>query len=114
MLHPGKYHDTDASTMAGAIEAAFVDQWPLFNPDLPPHPTEEQLDAMRLLFVAVAQGVVQHLRDHPEAFTLAVANTSHSHSGGAHVHGDGSHSHSGGSHSHPTSIAAITAQETTV
>lgn len=112
MLHPGKHNDTAGTTMAGAIEAAFVNQWPLFNPDLP-LPNEEQLAPIRLFFVAVAQGVVQHLRDHPEAFTLAVSSTSHTHSGGAHVHGDGSHSHSGGSHSHPASVTQITAQETT-
>ena len=68
---------------------------------------------MRLFFVAVAQGVVQHLRDHPEAFTLSVANTTHNHSGGAHVHGDGSHAHSDGSHTHPASVTQITAQQTT-
>ena len=113
MLHPGKFNDTASTTMAGAIEAAFLDQWPLFNPDLPVPTEDEQLDPMRLLFVAVAQGVVQHLRDHPEAFTLAVANTTHNHSGGAHVHGDGSHSHSDGSHAHPASVAQITAQQTT-
>jgi len=98
--------------MAGAIEAAFKNQWQLFNPDLP-LPNEEQLVSMRLFFVAVAQGVVQHLRDNPDAFKLAVTNTTHGHSGGAHVHGDGSHSHSDGSHSHPASVAEISTQQTT-
>jgi hypothetical protein len=109
MLHPGKHNDTAGTTMAGAIEAAFLNQWPLFNPDLP-LPDEEQLVPMRLFFVSVAQGVVQHLRDHPEAFILSVDSTSHNHSGGAHVHGDGSHSHSGGSHSHPAFVTQISAQ----
>jgi hypothetical protein len=112
MLHPGKFNDISASTMAGAIEAAFKNQWPLFNPDLP-LPDEEQIAPMQLLFVAVAQGVVQHLRDNPDAFQPAVTSTTHSHSGGAHVHGDGSHTHSDGSHTHPAAIAQITAEQTT-
>jgi hypothetical protein len=98
MLHPGKHGDTAGTTMAGAIEAAFLDQWHLFNPDLP-LPSEEQLTPLRLFFVAVAQG--------------SVTDTTHSHSGGAHIHGDGSHSHSDGSHSHPVSISQIASQQTT-
>ena len=78
--------------MAVAIEAAFVNQWPLFNPDLP-LPDEEQLVPMRLFFVAVAQGVVQHLRDHPEAISIAVAEAA--------------------GHTHPASVTQITAQQTT-
>ena len=78
--------------MAGAIEAAFKDQWPKFNPDLPP-PGEDQLVPMRLLFVAVAQGVVQHLRDNPGAFTIAVAAAV--------------------GHTHSASVSAITADQTT-
>jgi hypothetical protein len=112
MLHPGKHGDTAGTTMAGAIEAAFLDQWHLFNPDLP-LPSEEQLTPLRLFFVAVAQGVVQHLRDNPGAFKVSVTDTTHSHSGGAHIHGDGSHSHSDGSHSHPVSISQIASQQTT-
>ena len=92
MLHPGKHNDIAASTMAGAMEAAFVDQWHLFNPDLP-LPDEEQLVPMRLFFVAVSQGVAQHLRDHPEAFTISVAPAS--------------------GHTHAASVTAITAQDTT-
>ena len=48
---------------------------------------------MRLFFVAVAQGVAQHLRDHPEAFTISVAPAS--------------------GHTHAASVTAITAQRTT-
>jgi hypothetical protein len=111
MLIPGK-HNATAGTMAGAIEAAFLDQWPLFNPDLP-EPEGKQLAAMRLLFVAVAQGVVQHLRDHPDAFAVTVTAADHTHSDGAHTHGDGSHAHSGGSHNHPAAISVISTTETT-
>ena len=92
MLHPGKFQDTAASTMAGAIEAAFKDQWPKFNPDLAV-PGEDQLVPTRLLFVAVAQGVVQHLSANPDAFTITVAEAA--------------------GHTHAASVSAITADQTT-
>jgi hypothetical protein len=96
--------------MAMAMEAAFMKEWPEFNGDLPT-PKGKSLNAMRLFFVAVSQGVVQHLRDNPAAFTLTVNQASHSHAGGEHVHGDGSHSHDGGSHSHAASVAEIKTTE---
>ena len=46
-----------------------MNQWRHFNPDLP-LPSGEQLVPIRLFFVAVAQGVVQHLRANPEAFEI--------------------------------------------
>jgi hypothetical protein len=100
--------DFDGS-MAQAIEDAFLAEWPKVNPDLPvpTEPAEEPLKSLRLFFAAVAQGVVRHLEEHPEAFTLSVASVAHSHSGGDHVHGDGSHTHSDGSHTHAASVAAI-------
>ena len=59
--------------MAKQIEAAFMAQWGSFNPELPP-PEGAQLNALRLFFVAVSQGVVQHLRDNPVAFEVQVDN----------------------------------------
>jgi hypothetical protein len=70
LLRPGTSSET-IDTMAAAMEAAFLNQWPAFNPDLP-LPEGKKLDAMRLLFVAVSQGVVQHLRDNKEAFEVEV------------------------------------------
>ena len=57
--------------MATAMEEAFLNQWPFFNPELP-LPDENKLKPMRLLFVAVSQGIVQHLRDNEEAFEVEV------------------------------------------
>jgi hypothetical protein len=70
LLRPGTFSDT-TETMAAAMEEAFLNQWPLFNPDLP-LPNEKNLQSMRLFFVAVSQGVVQHLRDNEEAFEVEV------------------------------------------
>ncbi len=111
-LRPGSFTDTVSTTMAKAMETAFIDQWPHFNPSLP-LPDEKQLQAMRLLFVAAAQGVVQHLRDNPAALQLAVQTATHSHDGGSHVHGDGSHTHTGGSHSHTATVDQISTTGTT-
>jgi hypothetical protein len=69
-LRPGTFSET-IDTMASAMEEAFLNQWPLFNPDLP-LPDEKKLHSMRLFFVAVSQGVVQHLRDNKEAFEVEV------------------------------------------
>jgi hypothetical protein len=92
--------------MAMAIEEAFLREWPEFNGTLP-LPEGKDLNAMRLFFVAVSQGVVQHLHDNPGAFTLTLNQASHSHTGGEHTHGNGSHTHDGGSHSHGASVAEI-------
>jgi hypothetical protein len=73
-LKPGTFSDT-VDTMAKAMEAAFLDQWALFNPKLP-EPDEKQLNSMRLFFVAVSQGVVQHLRDNADSFDVEVADGS--------------------------------------
>jgi hypothetical protein len=72
-LRPGSFSDTNAATMAKQIEAAFMSQWSSFNPDLP-QPEGKQLEALRLFFVAVSQGVVQHLRDNAVAFEVVVDN----------------------------------------
>lgn len=119
-LNPGTSTDSSAfvdrdltsSTMVQAMEAAFLDQWDAFNPG-EPEPTPKQLEAMRLLFVAVAQGVVQHLSENFGAFIVTVNSTGHSHSNGEHVHGDGSHTHSGGTHNHSASISSISTTNTT-
>lgn len=79
-LHPGTHSDTSSSTMAKAMETAFLNQWPLFNPDLP-EPEGKQLESMRLFFVAISQGVVQHLRDNPSAFEVEVDSGSSTLSG---------------------------------
>jgi len=110
-LKPGTFSDT-VDTMAQAMEEAFLNQWPLFNPNLP-EPDEKQLNALRLFFVAVSQGMVQHLRENPAAFEVTVDNGAHSHTGGAHVHGDGSHAHSGGAHSHGGTVDQINTTGTT-
>jgi hypothetical protein len=59
--------------MAKQMETAFLSQWSSFNPDLP-EPEGKQLEALRLFFVAVSQGMVQHLRDNAVAFAVEVDN----------------------------------------
>jgi hypothetical protein len=111
-LRPGSFSDINAATMAKAMEEAFLQEWPQFNDDLP-KPEGKNLQALRLFFVAVSQGVVYHLRDNAAAFTLTVNPASHSHSGGEHIHGDGSHAHDGGSHSHGATVSEIQTTGTT-
>ena len=61
--------DNLSNSMALAMENAFVDQWPKVMGDLE-LPVDRQ--QMRLMFVAVAQGVVEHLRNNPDAFKVQV------------------------------------------
>ncbi|HEY5704603.1 MAG TPA: hypothetical protein VIS96_03400 [Terrimicrobiaceae bacterium] len=112
-LRPGSFNDVDPATMAKAMEEAFLTEWTPFNgEDLPP-PEGKSLQALRLFFVAVSQGVVQHLRDNAAAFALTINSASHSHDGGEHVHGDGTHTHDGGSHSHGATVSEIKTTGTT-
>ena len=62
-------HAHYTNSMAEAMENAFLNEWPNIMGGQPkPQPN----DQMRLLFMAIAQGVVQHLTQHPEAFTAVV------------------------------------------
>ena len=55
--------------MAQAMEDALRHHWPLEMGDrsVPIDPLH-----LRLLFVAIAQGVVKHLQEHPDAFKVRV------------------------------------------
>ena len=73
----GSADDDFADSMAQAIEDAFLSEWPKVNPDLPAPPnasSEEPLKSMRLFFAAVAQGVLRHLHENPDAFHVRVDN----------------------------------------
>jgi hypothetical protein len=70
-LQPGTVTDF-ANSMAAAMETAFKQQWPYVMGDAPVPATSEQ---MKLLFVAVAQGVVNHLKDHHASFKVQVNET---------------------------------------
>jgi hypothetical protein len=54
-----------AGSMAKAIEDAFLEEWPFAMAD---QPKPELNDQMRLLFVAIAKGVVRHLAANGAAF----------------------------------------------
>jgi hypothetical protein len=54
--------------MAEAIEDAFNKAWPDAMGSQPVPTTNNQ---MRLMYVAIAQGVCQYLSAHPEAFVLS-------------------------------------------
>lgn len=73
--------DSIADSMAAAMENAFRAEWPKVMGDDQdvPDPSPE----MRLLFVAVAQGVIRHLKDNAQALEVTVgsAATTHDHEG---------------------------------
>ena len=65
-LKPGTITDYDNS-MAQAMEEAFLAEWKNAMGDADsPEPNNQ----MRLMFVAVAQGVVRHLHENPDAFRI--------------------------------------------
>lgn len=57
------------NSMAKAIEDAFLKEWPKIMGDGSSAP--ESNDQMRLLFIAIAQGVIRHLHDNPDAFQVS-------------------------------------------
>lgn len=93
-LKPGQGTNPAADTMAAAMVEAFKHEWPKFMDS--PLPDEVKLASLKHLFVAVSQGVVQHLRDNPEALKLVVSA-----SGG------------GGAHTHAAAVASIETSGTT-
>lgn len=60
--------DPYADSMAQAIENAFLKEWPVIMGKEKPAP--EGNDQMRLMFIAIAQGVVRHLLDNESAITV--------------------------------------------
>jgi len=63
---------SNSNSMAQAMEDAFVAQWPFVMGDRDLPADRQQ---MRLMFVAVAQGVVEHLKSNPDAFKVEVRLT---------------------------------------
>ncbi|MEI6682123.1 MAG: hypothetical protein WCO44_05825 [Bacteroidota bacterium] len=61
--------DNYTGSMAEAMQQAFEDEWANVMGDMPqPQPS----DQMQLLFVAIARGIVRHLFENPQAFTVHV------------------------------------------
>lgn len=56
-----------AVSMSKAIEDAFLDEWP---EAMDGAPKPEMNDQMRLMFVAVAKGVIKHLTENGSAFLV--------------------------------------------
>jgi hypothetical protein len=79
-LIAGNINDSKTSSpdwsvsMAKAIEDAFIAEWPNVVTGQAA-PSGEALLSMRLMFVAVARGVVKHLHDNPNAFNVQNATT---------------------------------------
>ena len=65
-LTSGSPPETYEGSMAQAIENAFRDEWNTYMGGEPPPPN----DQMKLLCVAIAKGVIQHICAHPEAFSV--------------------------------------------
>lgn len=60
-----------SGSLAADIERAFLAEWDNHMPgQAPPEPNPQ----MRLMFVAVAQGLVQYLLNHPDSFRVSVSN----------------------------------------
>lgn len=55
-----------SGSMAKAIEDAFKEHYPEVMGKAAPNPNKQ----MTLLCVAIAEGVIKHLRAHPEAFVV--------------------------------------------
>ena len=70
-LKPGTLEDI-AGSMADAMEQVFRRELPVVVPGADPGRGEAE---RRLLFVAVAQGVVRHLAANPDAFKVQVSLT---------------------------------------
>ncbi len=80
-LKAGTLQDTifsDVMTMVGEMEKAFREDWPkvMNEAELP-----DELDPqMKLVFVAVAKGVVRHLANNADAFKISVQSSNeHTH-----------------------------------
>lgn len=72
-LRAGTLQETEfAGSMAEAMEDALGQEW--FNLKSTPLPAQGQ-DDRRLLFVAIAQGVVSYLTANADAFNVAVTTT---------------------------------------
>lgn len=61
--------DNMADSMAAAMEAAFLEEWPKAMGD---QEKPDMNDQMRLMFVAMAKGVVRHLVANPDAFLVKI------------------------------------------
>ncbi len=59
-------------SMAEAMEKAFKKEWPVIMRSAEPVVN----DHLRLIFIAIAQGVIKHLKDNKEAITVRVPNMS--------------------------------------
>jgi len=62
----------NAEKMAEAMEVAFDAEWRNTMGDADPPGTNPQ---MHLMFLAIAEGVVNHLKANPEAFKVTVTQT---------------------------------------
>lgn len=60
--------DQYSGSMAQAMEKAFIQEWQvIMGTDAP-----EMNNHVRLLFIAIAQGVIRHLYDNQDAITVTV------------------------------------------
>jgi hypothetical protein len=72
MMTWGSIDDFDGS-MAAAIEAAFAEVWGERGLDpLPANPDPDERDNRRMLYLAIARGVIKHLKANPDSFAVSV------------------------------------------
>jgi hypothetical protein len=77
-ITPTPLVDGYSGSMASAIEKAFLDGW---TESMGGQPKPESNDQMRLLFIAIAQGVVKHLKENPTAFKVTFNDGTHNYVG---------------------------------
>ena len=66
-------HQGYENSMAEAMEKAFFDMWPQ---SMGNQPAPESNDQFRLMFLAIANGVVKHLKDNADSFSVTVGSGS--------------------------------------
>ncbi|MBC8488707.1 MAG: hypothetical protein H8D45_22000 [Bacteroidetes bacterium] len=57
-----------SNSLAKAMEEAFLEAWPSVMDTQKP----EVNDHLRLMFIAVSQGVIKHLKENPESFKVKI------------------------------------------
>jgi hypothetical protein len=70
--HPGDPTGYSGS-MAEAMEQVFLKEWPFVMGDAP---VPQSNDQMRLLFIAIARGVIQHLEQNHGSFKVTTTDVS--------------------------------------
>lgn len=84
-LISGTIEGFTADTLAGRMDEAFVQIWNARKPDQALPNDQQSIDDRRMLFVAVAQGMLRYLHDHQDDIATTedtaggILNSEHDH-----------------------------------